>query len=107
VTALLGGVAQAAGAAMPLAVGAAPAVGAARALGAGERSFVVTHEYKVARTATVFVPMPSDDPWQTVRALSVESTPATAWERVYDPRWGNAVRGCTQAAPPPSPCAIP
>ena len=53
----------------------------------GMRTFKVTHEFKVVRGATVWVPLPSDDPWQTVRGLSVDGAP---WERVYDPRWGNA-----------------
>ena len=51
------------------------------------RTFHVEHEYKVARAATVWVPLPSDDPWQTIRELHVDGAP---WERVYDPRWGNA-----------------
>ena len=50
------------------------------------RTFHVSHEYKVARAATVWVPLPTDDPWQTVRGLTVDGAP---WERVYDPRWGN------------------
>ena len=52
------------------------------------RTFHVTHEYRVARAATVWVPLPSDDPWQTVRGLEVEGAP---WERVADSRWGNAI----------------
>ena len=63
-----------------------PSLGAAAAA-APVRTFHVTHEYKVARGATVWVPLPSDDPWQTVRDLRVEGAP---WERVYDARWGNA-----------------
>ena len=50
------------------------------------RTFHVAHEYKVARAATVWVPLPSDDAWQTVRDLHVDGAP---WERVYDSRWGN------------------
>ncbi|HEY1586152.1 MAG TPA: hypothetical protein VGH63_10735, partial [Polyangia bacterium] len=50
------------------------------------RTFRVAHEYKVARAATVWVPLPSDDAWQTIRDLHVDGAP---WERVYDPRWGN------------------
>lgn len=53
----------------------------------GARTFHVAHELKVARAATVWVPLPSDDAWQTVRELRVDGAP---WERVYDPRWGNA-----------------
>lgn len=51
------------------------------------RTFAVTHEYKVARGATVWAPLPTDDAWQTVTGLRVDGAP---WERVYDPRWGNA-----------------
>jgi transglutaminase-like putative cysteine protease len=51
------------------------------------RTFHVAHEYKVGRAATLWVPLPSDDAWQTVRDLRVDGPP---WERVYDPRWGNA-----------------
>ncbi len=54
----------------------------------GARTFRVTHEYKVARAATVWAPLPSDDEWQTIRDLRVDGAP---WERVYDPRWGNAM----------------
>jgi transglutaminase-like putative cysteine protease len=62
---------------------------AATAAGAESvRTFHVRHEYKVARAATVWVPLPSDDPWQLVRDLHVDGAP---WERVADPRWGNAV----------------
>lgn len=61
---------------------------AATARAESVRTVHVAHEYKVARAATVWVPLPSDDPWQTVRDLHVEGAP---WERVYDPRWGNAV----------------
>src|SRR3954447_2380571 len=50
------------------------------------RTFHVAHEYKVARAATVWVPLPSDEAWQTIRDLHVDGAP---WERVYDPRWGN------------------
>ncbi|HWE28614.1 MAG TPA: transglutaminase-like domain-containing protein [Polyangia bacterium] len=64
--------------------GAAPAEATAR--GAATRTFHVAHEYKVARRATVWVPLPSDDPWQTVRDLQVDGAP---WDRVYDSRWGN------------------
>ena len=53
----------------------------------GARTFHVAHELTVARAATVWVPLPSDDAWQTVRDLHVDGAP---WERVYDPRWGNA-----------------
>src|SRR5262249_39978225 len=35
----------------------------------------------------MWVPLPNDDPWQTVRGLSVDGA---TWERVCDPRWGNA-----------------
>jgi len=59
------------------------------------RTFHVAHEYKVARGATVWVPLPSDDPWQTVRDLHVDGAP---WERVYDARWGNAIARLHPAA---------
>jgi transglutaminase-like putative cysteine protease len=52
------------------------------------RTFEIAHEYKVARAATVWLPLPTDDPWQTVRGLTVEGAP---WERAYDTRWGNAM----------------
>jgi transglutaminase-like putative cysteine protease len=51
------------------------------------RTFHVAHEYKVGRAATVWVPLPSDDPWQTITELRVDGAP---WERVYDARWGNS-----------------
>jgi transglutaminase-like putative cysteine protease len=51
------------------------------------RTFHVAHEFKVARAATVWVPLPSDDAWQAIRDLHVDGAP---WERVADPRWGNA-----------------
>ena len=51
------------------------------------RTFQIAHEYKVSRAATVWLPLPADDPWQTVRSLTVSGAP---WERVYDERWGNA-----------------
>jgi transglutaminase-like putative cysteine protease len=57
------------------------------AAGDAVRTFHVAHEYKVARAATVWVPLPSDDPWQTITELRVDGAP---WERVYDARWGNA-----------------
>ncbi|MCA1662692.1 MAG: hypothetical protein LC659_00185 [Myxococcales bacterium] len=50
------------------------------------RTFHVAHEYKAPRAATIWVPLPSDDAWQTIRDLHVDGAP---WERVYDPRWGN------------------
>jgi len=65
---------------------AAWSVGAVQAAEA-VRTFHVAHEFKVPRAATVWVPLPSDDAWQTVRDLRVDGAP---WERVYDPRWGNA-----------------
>ena len=66
---------------------AAMASAASVAAAEGARTFHVAHEFKVARAATVWVPLPSDDAWQTVRDLRVDGAP---WERVYDPRWGNA-----------------
>jgi transglutaminase-like putative cysteine protease len=59
------------------------------AAGANEnaRTFQITHEYTVERAATLWLPLPADDAWQTVRALSVSGAP---WDRVYDERWGNA-----------------
>lgn len=52
------------------------------------RSFTVVHTFTIARAATVWLPLPSDDAWQTVTELSVDGAP---WERVYDARWGNAI----------------
>jgi transglutaminase-like putative cysteine protease len=51
------------------------------------RTFQIVHEYKIERAATLWLPLPADDPWQSVQALSVTGAP---WERVYDERWGNA-----------------
>jgi transglutaminase-like putative cysteine protease len=70
-----------------LALALALALVSASASAAETRTFHVTHELRVARAATVWVPLPSDDAWQTVRDLRVDGA---AWERVYDPRWGNA-----------------
>ena len=80
-----------------VALAALTAVGAALSSSAAEpvRTFHVTHEYKVARAATVWVPLPSDDAWQTIRELRVEGAP---WERVYDARWGNAAARLHAAA---------
>ena len=61
----------------------------------GSRAFQVTHEYSVPRAATVWIPLPQDDPWQRITDLSVRGAP---WERVYDERWGNAFARAQLAA---------
>jgi transglutaminase-like putative cysteine protease len=53
---------------------------------AASRSFQDTHHYSVPRAATVWLPLPSDDPWQRITGLTISGAP---WERVYDARWGN------------------
>lgn len=58
------------------------------------RTFQVTHTYAVARAATVWLPLPRGDAFQTIHDLRVDGAP---WERVYDPRWGNAM---ARARPP-------
>jgi transglutaminase-like putative cysteine protease len=52
------------------------------------RTFQIAHEYKVERAATLWLPLPADDEWQTVQGLTVSGAP---WERVYDERWGNGM----------------
>jgi transglutaminase-like putative cysteine protease len=60
---------------------------------ASARSFAVTQEVSVARPATLWIPLPQDDPWQRITDLSVSGK----WERVYDERWGNAFARVTAA----------
>jgi transglutaminase-like putative cysteine protease len=59
----------------------------AAAAPAASRRFHLAHQFTVPAKATAWIPLPSDDPWQRVTALSVEGAPFTV---VHDPRWGNA-----------------
>jgi transglutaminase-like putative cysteine protease len=61
----------------------------------GSRSFQITHEYSVPRAATVWIPLPQDDPWQRITDLSVRGG---SWERVHDVRWGNTFARAQAAA---------
>jgi transglutaminase-like putative cysteine protease len=53
---------------------------------AAARSFHVEHTYELKDAADLWVPVPTDDPWQRVTNLNIE--PAS-FELVHDPRWGN------------------
>src|SRR5260370_30209974 len=62
---------------------------------AGSRSFNLTHHYSVPRAATLWIALPSDDPWQRITDLSVSGAP---WELVHDLRWGNTFARAQAAA---------
>src|SRR5450432_3459142 len=56
-----------------------------------ERTFRVEQVYEVKPSAdvqrvTVLLPVPKDDPWQTVTGLSIDGAP---FEIVFDPAYGN------------------
>src|SRR5437868_1740598 len=59
------------------------------------RSFAVIHHYSVPRAATMWIALPSDDPWQRITDLNVSGAP---WELVHDTRWGNAFARAHAAA---------